>query len=525
MTSSSTPPSQPSLQTRTTPGPAPNGQGRGLFASSDLRLGDNILHIQDPFVAVLDSNRLEDTCSGCFGQRQLAAPSGREIVLKACTGCKIVKYCDKTCQAKDWRLAHSRECGMFKILSPKVLPINARALLRMVLRTHVKKNAYSEQELEAFGSLDTHIRDIRAGNTEQWERIALTSKAVKEYSKTELAEEEICAYGAKLELNAFNLTNALYDRVGLYLHPYAALMNHDCNYNAIVAFDGLELYVKPTRPIAKDEQILISYIDTTFSTRIRQKQLQERYFFTCTCTKCTTPEPPTPTGSEIEDVVNEATKNILDFGPSPSTPQRGFKPVPIPEQDRENTLGLASWMQSLIEHSWPKHAQPFPGMMDELIALDLNSGLFLDAFLHCALRFSRIDPLVFPNEAHPLRLIHAFTFAKLCLYHSDKGTDLTLPETFHGPFGVYVAVNEVQVDCGLLGWTLLAELVSKEGSEAGGCMAPGFWAIAKRMFREVHSEFVANGADPRELGKEIREQWQLLGKVMGEMWRNVYREK
>ena len=42
----------------------------------------------------------------------------------------------------------------------------------------------------------------------------------------------------KLDLNSFNFTTPFYDRIGLYLHPYAALINHSCDYNAVIGFDG-----------------------------------------------------------------------------------------------------------------------------------------------------------------------------------------------------------------------------------------------------------------------------------------------
>jgi SET and MYND domain-containing protein len=83
--------SLPSVETRTVPRQAPNGMGNGLFATSDIKPGEDVLHIKTPFVAVLDSPRLEDTCAGCFGKRQME--TGNE--LKACTGCRVVKYCDR----------------------------------------------------------------------------------------------------------------------------------------------------------------------------------------------------------------------------------------------------------------------------------------------------------------------------------------------------------------------------------------------------------------------------------------------
>lgn len=83
--------SLPSVETRTVPRPAPNGMGNGLFATTNIKPGEDVLHIKTPFVAILDSPRLEDTCAGCFGKRQM--DTGNE--LKACTGCRVVKYCDR----------------------------------------------------------------------------------------------------------------------------------------------------------------------------------------------------------------------------------------------------------------------------------------------------------------------------------------------------------------------------------------------------------------------------------------------
>jgi hypothetical protein len=36
------------------------------------------------------------------------------------------------------------------------------------------------------------------------------------------------------------------------MHPYAGLINHSCDYNSTVGFDGEELYVKAMHPIKKD---------------------------------------------------------------------------------------------------------------------------------------------------------------------------------------------------------------------------------------------------------------------------------
>lgn len=68
----------------------------------------------------------------------------------------------------------------------------------MVLRIKAGKEPYKGEELGLFQSLDTHVRDIRENNRGQFERITLTSKAVKEYSGVDIEEETMSAYGAKV---------------------------------------------------------------------------------------------------------------------------------------------------------------------------------------------------------------------------------------------------------------------------------------------------------------------------------------
>lgn len=76
-----------------------------------------------------------------------------------------------------------------------MLPNNARALLRMVLRSD--KGKCNTQELGIFSNLETHIREIQDVEAQK-NRIALTAKAVKDYSKTEMTEQAVMAYAARV---------------------------------------------------------------------------------------------------------------------------------------------------------------------------------------------------------------------------------------------------------------------------------------------------------------------------------------
>lgn len=76
-----------------------------------------------------------------------------------------------------------------------VLPNNARALLRMVLRT--SKNKYSAEETKVFDDLETHINEIQESQG-QLDRITLTARAVKNYSGTDVDEATVSTYAAKV---------------------------------------------------------------------------------------------------------------------------------------------------------------------------------------------------------------------------------------------------------------------------------------------------------------------------------------
>ncbi|BCS03546.1 S-adenosylmethionine-dependent methyltransferase [Aspergillus luchuensis] len=480
------------MNIKTTPQPAPGGLGRGLFASTDIAVGEDVLHIPVPFVAVLDTEHLGEVCSGCFGQRQLEEEG---IALKGCRGCGVVKYCDKTCQAKDWKLGHSFECTIYQKLKPRILPINARAVLRMVLRSERQK--YSDEELDQFLQLETHIKDIRDESASHWERISLSSKAIKAYSGTEMSEEVISAMGAKLDLNSFNLTNAVYDRLGVYLHPYAAIFNHSCDHNAAVSFDGPNLHIKAIRPIQKDEQIFITYIDVTDPYPIRQHNLQSRYYFTCHCSKCTS-EAASPTATTLHPAQQEAYDILQSLSTSEENPAQS----------------ILKALTTLRTTSIPATTQPSISLLDELITPLLAQQKYKSAFAYAAARYRVVDPVVYPLKGHPIRLLHAWVLARLAI-HLSQGVEVEF--TGGAAAGEEVALEKYEVNFNLIIWSVLAALVGMEGTGGTG---PGFWRLVKREFRAVRGEFVAAGLDPRgsrELEREIGREWGKVDKVVREL--------
>lgn len=301
----------------------------------------------------------------------------------------------------------------------------------------------------------------------------------------------------ELDLNSFNLTNALYDRIGVYMHPYAALINHSCDFNSIAGFDGDVMHVKAIRPIKKDDQIFTSYVDATNPSKVRRTELSERYYFDCQCAKCaqgpdgredmflTTPQDL----SGVESVERQANE-IIESASS-------CEPV-------EAIQRLESAMTLLRQTSiWPITRQPYVSLRDELITNLLSAGRFNAAFIQTAVRYLRIDPVVFQYEPHPVRQIHAWSLAKLAI-HVSQGVELNLGDA---------DIRRFELDFGFIIWSVLNDLVVKESQ---GCTVPSFKRLVRSTFNQVHGQFVANGLNPKDMGDRIQEEWAKVEKVVQE---------
>ena len=74
--------------------------GKGVFAAKQISLNTPILSVTRPLIVALDTQRLKDTCYHCHDWRERSFREGKnstrdEVPLKACTGCKVVRYCNK----------------------------------------------------------------------------------------------------------------------------------------------------------------------------------------------------------------------------------------------------------------------------------------------------------------------------------------------------------------------------------------------------------------------------------------------
>lgn len=248
------------------------------------------------------------------------------------------------------------------------------------------------------------------------------------------------------------------------------------------------MYAKAIKPIEPDEEILISYIDTTSPYEQRKKELWDRYFFICDCPKCAkgtdTREDNFLTGTSPEtDAAEWKFMNLMIFHPPDKT-------VP----------SLRAVIKLLHQTSvWPITRQPYATLRDELIASLLEAQQFQAAFVQAAIRYLRIDPILWPMEHHPTRHMHDWVLAKLSIYIS-QGVDTT-----HDT----VDLRAYEINFGLLVWMLLNKLAGGTGV----CSVPSFQQMIEAKYSEVCQEFASHGLDPASMKGDIKEQWAKLEKI------------
>lgn len=281
------------------------------------------------------------------------------------------------------------------------------------------------------------------------------------------------------------------------MHPYAALINHSCDYNSVVGFDGDGCFVKAVRPIKKDEQIFISYVDASSPYHTRRKEMSDRYYFDCRCSKCSkgpdTREdafPGTPHDSSTLETTGKKANDLVEDASAPE-----IEPV-------EAVRKLESAIQVLHKSSWPITRQPYISARDELVAALLSTGRFKTAFAQSAIRYTRVDPIVYPYDSHPIRHIHAWALAKLAI-HLSQGIE---PNTDDN-----MALERFKLNFSLIIWSVLNELVKKESES---CTVPSFERMVRLAFYEVHKVFVANGLEPSSMEDEIGREWKKVDGIV-----------
>ena len=76
------------------------------------------------------------------------------------------------------------------------------------------------------------------------------------------------------------------ESVGAALDLVTATINHSCDPNAFVFFEGNQLRVRSLKRIPAGGEITVCYVDPTIDVAMRQELLKRDHFFDCCCSRC-----------------------------------------------------------------------------------------------------------------------------------------------------------------------------------------------------------------------------------------------
>lgn len=175
-------------------------------------------------------------------------------------------------------------------------------------------------------------------------------------------------------------------------------------------------------PIAKDEEISISYVDTTNPYQVRQAELASRYGFTCQCNKCGIDSQEKGTFSPpAGELANDQEQ---EFG---LLQMRLFERLEKAQKVRDPEMAITK-LQSILDtcaasKMWPIVRQPYPAARNELFASFCITGNSPAALLHATKTYFLIDPILYPQEAHPIRVVHTWALVKTLMWVYEQSND------------------------------------------------------------------------------------------------------
>ena len=143
--------------------------GKGLSAHADLKAGDLIIKVADPFLLVVENASLDEVCSQCFRKEQDCCRENKKLA--ACLKCGVPRYCSEDCQTSSWNSIHGLECHILKAVKDqgKVLPTPTRALMQILLLHKLKDPSLAPDP--RWKDLMSNLHKLRA--TSRWNDILM----------------------------------------------------------------------------------------------------------------------------------------------------------------------------------------------------------------------------------------------------------------------------------------------------------------------------------------------------------------
>eukprot|EP00271_Cylindrocystis_brebissonii_P023007 TRINITY_DN918_c0_g1_i4.p1 TRINITY_DN918_c0_g1~~TRINITY_DN918_c0_g1_i4.p1 ORF type:complete len:262 (-),score=17.57 TRINITY_DN918_c0_g1_i4:626-1411(-) len=206
-------------------------KGRCLIASRDFHPGEVVLE-QDAYESVVLEEAEAECCDSCF------STSG----VKHCTGCKLVRYCCRDCQVKQWKV-HAVECrAIASVMRTRQRPPSPtlRLCLRILIKSSLQlSSGLAEKGVDRFDlvrELPSHLQRFPEEKLLLFAQMATLVKTMEPPGDpdTRFITEILCM----LACNAHTITDDELRVKGTGLFPVISIGNHSCEPNTGLVFTG-----------------------------------------------------------------------------------------------------------------------------------------------------------------------------------------------------------------------------------------------------------------------------------------------
>ena len=355
-----------------------------------------------PYASCPLASQHERLCSHCLAPSTSAA-------LKRCTRCNWARYCGAVCQRADWT-AHKHECSALSDQHSTIRRLPDSALTDMLLtaramwRRHLSKGQVDDDAFDAMEDGVASKQDHELGKL----AASIPGLLPPVSDPADTAAKLIAAFTR----NNFGVLNELLSVVAAGCYPHAALLNHSCAPNCVLAFDGDRIEIRTTRPVARGEELTHSYVDLCLTTAERREILRGRYGFDCSCQRCTRGLS-TSTGDDVEVLMtapNARASESVDYALERSACLLDTAAREESDEEESRLTMLALKLRRDACHPLNTRLYEAEG---RALTIALATGDMAVALACCRNAVTFLEAVLAHVPAHPLLALQRFTLADL----------------------------------------------------------------------------------------------------------------
>jgi len=281
-------------------------KGRTVRTTRALAPGDLVFEDTGVFVLLRgdggNAGATTGFCDGCAAPLAAAAAAFRcpQCPERCCAACGPARqeaherWCPVLRRAGALAARHATDPDLVRILA---------AIAMLKAEVDAGRGPPRGAELfNALGTLVTH-RDAAApdwlaavGGAAQ-ALLDACAELVPAVPPVKLTASDLVDMACRVNNNAYGVADPAGTNrtIGFGLYPLCGMLCHSCLPNAVfVKAPGGRLAIRAVRPIAADEELLVTYVDLYQDRRSRRAQLQATKHFWCACERCEWLRQPAP---------------------------------------------------------------------------------------------------------------------------------------------------------------------------------------------------------------------------------------